>query len=59
MILSSYVNCKIVIDEKDGNLAAFLSCTRLQQQQLFHDAFIRAKADRVAKKSRNRANAAD
>src|SRR5229473_455551 len=47
-----YVNGKIVVDEKYGNLAALLPRARFQEQEFVHHAFIGTKADGVAKKSR-------
>src|SRR5260370_14104417 len=48
-----YVDGKIVVDEKYGNLAALFPRARFQQQEFVHHAFIGTKADGVAKKSRH------
>src|SRR5260370_31513135 len=53
-----YVDGKIVVDEKYGNLAALLPRARFQQQEFVHHAFIATKADGVAKKPRHGAKLA-
>src|SRR5437667_10031872 len=53
-----YVDGKIVVDEKYGNLAALLPRARFQQQEFVDHAFIGPKADGVAKKSRHSAKLA-
>ena len=45
------VDGEIVVDEEDGDLAAFAFRAGLQQQQFVDDAFVGAKADGVAKES--------
>ena len=54
-----HVDGEIVVDEEDGDLAAFLFARpRFQQQQFVHDAFVGAKADGVTEKSGDRAELA-
>ena len=48
----------VVVDEKHHELAARVSGRSLQPQEFIHDAFVGAKANRVAKKSGDRAELA-
>jgi len=45
------VDGEIVVNEKNGDLAAFASRALLQFQQLVHDTFVGAKPDGVAEKA--------
>ena len=45
------IDGEIVVDEKDGDLAAFFSGARLEQQEFVDDAFVGAEADGVAEES--------
>src|SRR5690349_20791789 len=46
-----HVDCEIVINKEDGDLATLALRARLQEQQFVHHALIRAKADGVAEES--------
>src|SRR5258708_639113 len=48
------VDGEIVVDEKDGDLAAFFFGAGFQQEQFIYDAFIGAEADGVAEESSDR-----
>src|SRR6266849_3740968 len=52
------IDGKVVVDEKDGDLTPLAPGARFQQQQLTHDAFVRAKPDGVAEKAGYRAELA-
>src|SRR5258706_6202642 len=52
------VDGEIVVDEEDGNLAAFAFRASFQKEQLIHHAFIGTKANGVAKKTGYRAELA-
>ena len=52
------VDGEIIVDEEDGNLAAFASRAGFQQEQFIHDAFVSAKADGIAKEAGHRAELA-
>src|ERR1700687_3494360 len=52
------VDGEIIVDEEDGDLAAFALGPSFQEEQLIHHAFVGAKADGVAKKAGHRAELA-
>src|SRR6266568_1133563 len=52
------IDGKVVVDEKNGDLTPLAPGARFQQQQLIHDAFVRAKPDGVAEKAGYRAELA-
>src|SRR5258708_20447278 len=52
------IDGEIIVDEKDGDLAALASRPSLQEQQLIHNALICAKTNGVAKKAGYRAELA-
>src|SRR2546428_4958979 len=52
------IDGKVVVDEKNGDLTPLAPGPRFQQQQLIHDAFVRAKPDGVAEKAGYRAELA-
>src|SRR6202035_2126128 len=45
------VDCKVVVNEKHGDLAALAAHASFQEQQFVYDAFVGAKAGGVAKKT--------
>jgi len=45
------VDGEIIVDEEDGDLAAFAFRARFQEEQFIHHAFVGTKADGVAKET--------
>src|SRR5258707_10494230 len=52
------VDCEIVVDEEDGNLAALTLGPCFQQQEFVHHALVGAKPNGIPKKASHRAELA-